>query len=95
MGKSGHIGDFHSDIFKNRWAPYFYKDLDEDADSIMKECLNEAEELLRRNWVIVDDMVRLLIEKGELDYDAIEALFQKHGKARIQELPKSDPKKQE
>lgn len=95
MGKSGHIGDFNSDIFKHRWAPYFYKDLDEDADSIMKECLNEAEELLRRNWVIVDDMVRLLIEKGELDYDAIEALFQKHGKARIQELPKSDPKKQE
>lgn len=82
MGKSGHIGDFHSPIFKNRWAPYFYKDLDEDADLIMKDCLNEAEELLRKNWHIVEEMAQRLIVKLELDYDEIEEIFKKHGKGR-------------
>ncbi|MFA5008855.1 MAG: AAA family ATPase [Candidatus Omnitrophota bacterium] len=82
MGKSGHVGDFRSEIFKNRFLPSFYNDLDNDADIILKDCLSEAEELLRKNWDIVDEMVKRLIEKEELDYDEIEEIFKKYGKSR-------------
>jgi cell division protease FtsH len=82
MGKSGHLGDLRSSTFNGRTVPYFYKELDNDADQILKECVAEAEELLRRNWVIVEEMVKKLIEKDELDYDEIEAIFKTHGKSR-------------
>jgi cell division protease FtsH len=84
MGKSGYIGDFRSDIFKGRYAPGFFHDLDKDANEIMNDCLHETEELLRKNWNIVEEIAKNLVEKEELDYDEIEAIFKAHGKARIQ-----------
>ncbi|MEI8350271.1 MAG: AAA family ATPase [Candidatus Omnitrophota bacterium] len=82
MGKSGYVGDFKGSFFQNRALPYFYDQLDKDGNEILQECMRETEEILRKNWDIVDEMAASLIEKDELDYDEIEAIFKKHGKAR-------------
>jgi cell division protease FtsH len=84
MGKSGHIGDLRSPFFKNRTLPFFYNELDKDADEILKDCLNEAEGLLRKHWDVVEAIVKGLMEKDELDYDEIEAIFKAHGRSRDQ-----------
>jgi len=83
MGKSEYIGDFMSSVFRNRYPPGFSHDLDNDANLIMKECLKETEDLLRKNWDVLEDVAKKLIEKEELDYDEIEAIFKAHGKARV------------
>jgi len=78
MGKSEFIGDFKS--IKNGVS--FRNELDADANEIMKECLRETEDLLRKNWEIVESIAGKLVEKEELDYDEIEQIFQQHGRAR-------------
>lgn len=81
MGKHGHVGDFRSEAFKAR-LPQFAGELDQDGDEILKECLAEVEDLLRKNWDIVDEIAKKLMEKFELDYDEIEEIFKAHGKQR-------------
>ena len=82
MGKHGHIGDFRSSFFQGRYLPLFANELDQDGDDILKECFAEVEDLLRKNWSIVDEISQKLMEKLELDYDEIEAIFKAHGKHR-------------
>jgi len=81
MGRHGHIGDFRSEAFRRR-LPSFANELDQDGDEILKECLSEVEDLLRKNWNIVEDIADRLIAKHELEYDEIEEIFQAHGKPR-------------
>jgi cell division protease FtsH len=87
MGKGEYIGDFRGAFFVNEYMhhlPAFADALDKEANELMKECLREAEEILRKNWMIVEEMVKLLLEKAELEYDEIEAIFKAHGKSRLQ-----------
>jgi cell division protease FtsH len=81
MGKHGHVGDYRCEAFKNR-LPSFSRDLDQDGEDILKECLGEVEDLLRKNWTIVEEMVAKLMDKFEIDYDEIEAIFKIHNKQR-------------
>ena len=83
MGNSEYIGDFTSSVF-DRYAPSFKGELDVDANNILKECVRETEELLRKNWDIVETIVKKLIEKDELNYDEIEAIFQEYKKGPSQ-----------
>jgi cell division protease FtsH len=84
MGQSEYIGDFRGEFFKdNRYLPGFSRELDNDANLIIKECLKETEELLRKNWKVVEEVAGGLIQKEELDYDEIEAIFKSHGRGRI------------
>jgi hypothetical protein len=41
-----------------------------------------VELVLKKEWGLLEDCAKALIEKRELDYDEIEALFQKHGRTR-------------
>ena len=47
----------------------------------MQECLKDVEKLLRSEWIIVEEFVKELMEKNELDYDEIDAVFAKYGKS--------------
>ena len=80
MGKSDYIGDFISPIFRERMPPTFSPELDKDANEILKECIKETEEILRKNWDITEAVAKKLIEKEELDYDEIEAIFKQYNK---------------
>jgi ATP-dependent Zn protease len=42
--------------------------------------LKDVEELLKKEWQIVERFVKGLLEKEELEYDEIEAIFKEYGK---------------
>ncbi|MCX5700011.1 MAG: AAA family ATPase [Candidatus Omnitrophica bacterium] len=54
-----------------------------DKDDIITNCLNEVHELLRKEIPILDKIAGELLEKDELDYDTIEAIFKSAGKSRM------------
>ena len=56
--------------------------LDEDVQTIIQQCLTEAENLLTKEAALLDRFAQELIKKQELDYDEIEAIFKECGKAR-------------
>lgn len=38
--------------------------------------------MLRANWDVVDEIVRVLLEKKEMDFDDLEEVFEKFGKKK-------------
>ncbi len=79
MGVSGHVGDYAvippeqlSDSIKQR--------LNEESNQILKKCLKEVEDLLKKERAILDRFAKELIEKEELEYDDIEAIFKEYDK---------------
>lgn len=78
MGKSGHVGNF--DI--HQVSQTISEDLNKDTDEITESCLQQIKNLLRQNWQIVERIVKDLVEKDELDYDQIEAIFNEFKKDR-------------
>ena len=79
MGISGHVGDYAiippeqlSDSIKQR--------LNEESNQILKKCLKEVENLLIKERAILDRFAKELVEKEELEYDDIEAIFKEYGK---------------
>ncbi len=83
MGKSGLIGDFHA--LASRSGDNFVisektkETLDADVQDILQSCLKEATQILNEKRELLDAFAQELINKGELEYDDIEAIFQKFG----------------
>ncbi|OQA56499.1 MAG: ATP-dependent zinc metalloprotease FtsH [Candidatus Omnitrophica bacterium ADurb.Bin277] len=79
MGPSGFVGDYTlapqllSEEMKTR--------LNQDVDKILKECMAEVEALLRKEHALFERFAHELLQKQELDYDEIEAIFMEYGKA--------------
>ncbi|MDD5166034.1 MAG: AAA family ATPase [Candidatus Omnitrophica bacterium] len=88
MGKSGIIGDFHALDFYRRvgGVPLISEEmkarLDNDVQSIMQNCLKEVTELLRKEEPLLERLAGELVQKEELNYDEIEAIFKEFGKTR-------------
>jgi cell division protease FtsH len=86
MGKSGYVGDFKGTFFeKNHYVPRFAHELDQDANEIINQCLQETEDLLRKNWDVLTAIAEELIKKEELDYDAICLIFNAHNKKPLKD----------
>jgi len=79
MGPSGLVGDY-AEIAAEQIAEQTKQQLNRDVDAVIKQCLNEVEDLLKREHDIFDRFARELINKGELEYDEIEAIFAEYGK---------------
>jgi len=83
MGKSGLIGDFHA-----TQSQYLSEEtkahLDRDVQEILQDCLKEAEELLKKEELLLERLAKELVAKEELNYDEIEAIFKEFGKGRAQ-----------
>jgi cell division protease FtsH len=89
MGPSGFIGNFA--LFTERGG-YYGSDsrfsestkekLDADVQLLLTNCIKEVEELLKKESALLDHFAQKLIEKQELDYDEIEAIFKLYGKSR-------------
>ncbi|MFZ5802216.1 MAG: AAA family ATPase [Candidatus Omnitrophota bacterium] len=79
MGPSGLVGDYtvsHELLSEERKTQ-----LNQDVDKILKLCMAEVEELLKKEKELFERFAHELLQKNELDYDEIEAIFSEYGKA--------------
>jgi cell division protease FtsH len=81
MGKSGLIGDYHA---LGNWMTHetqisekTRETLDTDVQAIMQECMKECFDTLNQHRDLLDNFAQELLKKEELDYDEIEAIFNK------------------
>ena len=79
MGPSGLVGDY-TVIPESELSGETKRILNQDTDKLMKQCLQEVEELLKKENVILERFAHELLVKGELEYDEIEAIFAEYGK---------------
>jgi cell division protease FtsH len=82
MGKSGRIGNWEHLV--GAYGQSFISEktkeiLDDDVQSILQDCLVEVAGILNTNRPLLDYFAQELLAKGELEYDEIEAIFQKFG----------------
>ena len=82
MGKSGRLGNWGDLV--GAYGQSFISEktkeiLDDDVQSILQECLVEVAGILNANRQLLDYFAQELLAKGELEYDEIEAIFQKFG----------------
>ena len=82
MGKSGHVGNFAGGKDEPlSWAG-MHQDLDSDARAIIQDCMKDSEDVLRKEWDIVERLASLLVEKDEIEFDEINEVFKAFGKQR-------------
>jgi cell division protease FtsH len=81
MGPSSVIGDFTilpdtevSNVLKEK--------LNNESIAIMNTCMAQVEKFLKAEWPLVEALANELVEKTELDYDSIEALFKSLGRQK-------------
>jgi len=92
MGKSGIIGNFysldsawHGQTLAERISEKTREKLDEDTQSIMRQCLEDVTGILSEEKELLEYFAQELLRKGELEYDEIIEIFKKYGKRRFQE----------
>ncbi|OGW86932.1 MAG: hypothetical protein A3C35_00095 [Omnitrophica bacterium RIFCSPHIGHO2_02_FULL_46_11] len=91
MGPSGYIGDYSS-IPENELSETVKAKLNEDTNKILKSCMDEVDELLKREKTILERFAHELLVRQELEYDEIEAIFAEYGKANPREFKSQDAK---
>lgn len=80
MGASGLIGDYTA-IPEAEISEDTKTRLNQDTDALLKQCLAEVMDLLKKEKEIFERFAHELLTKQELDYDEIEAIFAEYGKA--------------
>lgn len=80
MGPSGLVGDYTA-MPENEISEETKNRLNADTDKIIKECLKDVEDLLRKEIDLFERFAHELLVKQELEYDEIEAIFAEYGKA--------------
>ncbi|MBN1822681.1 MAG: AAA family ATPase [Endomicrobiales bacterium] len=73
------IGDF-SAVPDNEISNSLKEKLNNETIAIMNDCHAKVTEFLKAKWNLVDDLARELIDKNELDFDTIDAIFKREGK---------------
>ena len=82
MGRSGILGDMASltgGLGTNAISEKTKERLDDDVQDILSSCLKEDAEILTANRALLDTFAQELFNKGELEYDEIQAIFDKFG----------------
>lgn len=82
MGKSGLVGDF---LYPEKY--HFLSErtkqiLDEDIQDILNTCIKEVEAVLTEKRELLEYFAQELYQKEELEYDQIEAIFDRFGLKR-------------
>lgn len=80
MSEAGLVGDY-SIIPPTQLSEKLKEKLNAETNKIINTCLKNVEELLEKEWQIVERFAKELLEKEELEYDEIENIFQEFGKA--------------
>lgn len=79
MGDNSFLGDYTT-IPEGQISERTKENLNEETNKIFQRCLKEVEELLSKERAILDRFAKELLEKEELDYDEIDAIFKEYGK---------------
>ncbi len=79
---SKHIGDFAM-IPETQISEKLKEDLNSETERIFRECAAEAEQLLRNEIQLLDRFAKELLEKEELEYDEIDAIFKEFNKTQF------------
>lgn len=79
MGPSGLVGDY-TEIPESEISEETKRRLNIDTDQVIKECMKNVEDLLKKENEIFERFAHELLVKGELEYDEIEAIFAEYGK---------------
>ncbi|MBU0759717.1 MAG: AAA family ATPase [Candidatus Omnitrophica bacterium] len=79
MSGAGFVGDY-SVIPESQLSESVKEKLNAETQKIIATCLKEVEDLLNKEWGIVQRFVKELLAKDELEYDEIEAIFKEYGK---------------
>ncbi len=79
MSDVGFVGDY-TVIPEAQLSENIKDKLNQETGKIINQCLRQVEQLLDKEWPIVERFVRELLEKEELEYDEIEAIFKEYGK---------------
>lgn len=81
MGKSGLIGNWHQlvDDYVSHISEKTKERLDQDVQDIFSECLKEVTMIVNDKREALEYFAQELLKKGELEYDEIEAIFNKFG----------------
>ncbi|MBF0483380.1 MAG: AAA family ATPase [Candidatus Omnitrophica bacterium] len=82
MGPSGLVGDFTAmeslryKINDNAFLSEKTRErLNDDVQSILQNCIKDVTDMLNQNRGLLDHFAQQLVEKGELEYDEIETIF--------------------
>ena len=94
MGNSGLIGNYsllenmreEYGVFRGEKSSFISEKLKEelnnDVQQILNSCLKDVEDLLTRESILLDRFAQELLNKDELNYDEIEAIFKEFDKKR-------------
>ncbi len=91
MGKTESLGDYMS-IPKEQLSEGVKEKLNAETHEIIQSCLKTVEDLLKKENDIFERFAKELIERKELDYDEIEAIFKEYGKSNPRVTSKYVPK---
>ena len=90
MGPSGLVGDFYST--KDLLSDEVKSQLNQDVAKIIKDAMTDVEALLRKESELFERFAHELLQKQELDYDEIEAIFTEYGKVNPRRFTTPPPK---
>ncbi|MFA6610346.1 MAG: AAA family ATPase, partial [Candidatus Omnitrophota bacterium] len=82
MNDAGFVGDYTL-IPESQLSNETKDILNKETHKIMQSCLKGVEELLKKEWEIAERFAKELLEKEELDYDEIDAIFREYGKSHV------------
>ncbi|MBI4652994.1 AAA family ATPase [Candidatus Kuenenbacteria bacterium] len=82
MGKNGFIGDY-TIIPETQLSENVKEKLNTETQEILFSCVKEVEEILKKEWKIVERFANELLQKEELEYDEIEEIFKEEGMKKI------------
>ena len=77
-----HLGDFYA-VPEQNLSEKIKEELNEETEQILQACLKETEVLLRQEIVLLDRFASELLEKEELEYDEIDAIFKEYHKSKF------------
>jgi len=76
MGDSGLIGDFTA-VKEGQIAQKTLEVLNDDAQKILQDCLQNTTKILTEHKDVLEYFAQELLEKGDLEYDDVQAIFNK------------------
>ncbi len=81
MGKSGLVGQFqdYRDSSNRMISEKTKEVLDDDVQAILKECIEDVTKILTEKKDLLEYFSQELLKKEELEYDEIQAIFDKFG----------------
>lgn len=80
MSNAGYVGDYTA-IPEAQLSESLKENLNAETQKIIHGCLKDVEDLLKKEWPIVERFVKELLTKEELEYDDIESIFKEYGKS--------------